>query len=227
MARAPERDLVGLTVLALLRVKPSHPYEMHRMVIDTHKDFVTGLPRSLYHAVDRLAKDELITPVETTREGRRPERTLYELTGEGCAELASRLRRLIEAPLTDSQPFMAALSFIGVLARGEATAALQARVTALEGQVANAEALLAGLRKTLPELLIVELDYRRAQLTSDLAFTRDLLTRVDGGAIAWPDDLATWAADLPVPETSKSARPPAAKPSAAEPPTEKPPTTEG
>ncbi|MQA96795.1 MAG: hypothetical protein GEV11_19925 [Streptosporangiales bacterium] len=134
--RSAERDLVGLTVLAL--------------------------PRSLYHAVDRLARDELIVPVETTREGRRPERTRYELTGEGRAELTSRLRRLLGTPMNDSTPFMAALSFIGVLSRPEAIAALRSRVAALEAQVAAADATLAGLGAMLPELLLVELEYRRA-----------------------------------------------------------------
>ena len=55
MARA-ERDLPGLTVLALLLTGPRHTYEMHRMMIDTRKDFVTGLPRSMYHAVERLLR---------------------------------------------------------------------------------------------------------------------------------------------------------------------------
>jgi DNA-binding PadR family transcriptional regulator len=38
-----------------------------------------GLPQSLYHAVDRLSRDELITPAEISRAGRRPERTVYEI----------------------------------------------------------------------------------------------------------------------------------------------------
>ena len=41
-----DRDLVGLTVLALLLTGPQHTYEMQRLMKVTHKDFVTGLPRS-------------------------------------------------------------------------------------------------------------------------------------------------------------------------------------
>ena len=97
MARRP--DLVGLTVLAMLSVRAGHPYELHRFIVDTHKDYVTGLPRSLYHAVEKLAGEQLIVPVETTREGRRPERTVYEITDEGRMELSTRLRGLIVNPV--------------------------------------------------------------------------------------------------------------------------------
>ena len=41
---ARRHDLVGLTVLAMLSVRASHPYELHRFIVDTHKDYVTGLP---------------------------------------------------------------------------------------------------------------------------------------------------------------------------------------
>ncbi|MFD2357025.1 PadR family transcriptional regulator [Nonomuraea ferruginea] len=132
---ARRHDLVGLTVLAMLSVRASHPYELHRFIVDTHKDYVTGLPRSLYHAVDRLAKDELITPAETGREGRRPERTVYEITDEGRQELTVRMRRLLEQPEPDRRTFVAAVSMIGVLAPEAALKALRTRTAALQGSI--------------------------------------------------------------------------------------------
>ncbi|UUT34618.1 hypothetical protein [Microbacterium elymi] len=39
-----ERDLPGLTVLALLTRGPRHPYDIHRFVVETRKDFVLGAP---------------------------------------------------------------------------------------------------------------------------------------------------------------------------------------
>ncbi len=122
MARA-DRDLPGLTVLALLLTGPRHTYEMHRMMIDTHKDFVTGLPRSMYHAVERLLRDQLIRVVGTARNGTRPERTVYELTAAGRGELTARVRRLLEQPDPDATLLVAALSFIGCLPPVEAASA--------------------------------------------------------------------------------------------------------
>ncbi|MET8051950.1 helix-turn-helix transcriptional regulator [Streptosporangium sp. NPDC005286] len=113
---------------------------MHRFVVDTHKDYVTGLPRSLYHAVDRLVRDELIAAVQTSREGRRPERTVYELTDEGRAELATRLRRLLEQVGPDSLTFTAAISLMGCLPKAEVERALRVRAAPLEGRVVAADA---------------------------------------------------------------------------------------
>ena len=39
------------------------------MMTNTHQDVVTGLPRSLYHAVQRLLRDQLIRVVGTARAG--------------------------------------------------------------------------------------------------------------------------------------------------------------
>jgi hypothetical protein len=43
------------------------------VLIATHNEFVNGLPRSLYRAVDRPLGNELIRVVGTDRRGRRPE----------------------------------------------------------------------------------------------------------------------------------------------------------
>ena len=64
-------DYIGLNVLALLSERQSHPYDMQRTLRERRLDLhfrLGGLPRSLYHAVDRLARRGLIEPLETTRE---------------------------------------------------------------------------------------------------------------------------------------------------------------
>ncbi|GAA2298798.1 PadR family transcriptional regulator [Nonomuraea roseoviolacea subsp. roseoviolacea] len=185
---AQRHDLVGLTVLALLSVRAGHPYELHRLVVDTHKDYVTGLPRSLYHAVERLARDELIIPSATGREGRRPERTVYEITAEGREELATRLRRLLERPDPDQRVLVAGISLIGVLPVPEARRALRSRAAALEAAVAGLDAHLAGMADNgLPEVLGLKLDYQRAAQAAELAWVRGVLDRLESGALDWPD----------------------------------------
>src|SRR5262245_47080897 len=77
-------NLWSLTVLCLLRARPMHPYEMQRLIREWHKDEFLDLKRgSLYHAIERLRGAGLIDPVKTSREGRRPERTVYRLTAGG------------------------------------------------------------------------------------------------------------------------------------------------
>ncbi|MEV4477129.1 PadR family transcriptional regulator [Nonomuraea sp. NPDC049504] len=184
MARRP--DLVGLTVLAMLSLRPAHPYELHRFIVDTHKDYVTGLPRSLYHAVEKLAGQELIVPVETSRQGRRPERTVYEITGEGRRELATRLRALLESPGAERRTFTAAVSLMGVLPVPDALQSLRTRAASLEGALAGLNAHLDALRTSgLPEVLTVELDYERTLGEAELAWVRRLVARLESGELTW------------------------------------------
>ena len=95
------RNLWCLTVLCLLREGPRHPYEMQRLIRERHKDdFLQLKPGSLYHAIERLAKAGLIEEMETSREGRRPERTVYRLTECGDVEALAWLRGLLSKPRT-------------------------------------------------------------------------------------------------------------------------------
>jgi DNA-binding PadR family transcriptional regulator len=183
-----DRDLPALTVLALLLTGPRHTYEMHRLMVDTHKDFVTGLPRSMYHAVERLLRAELIEVVRTDRAEGRPERTVYSLTDAGRAELGERVRRLLEHPDPDATLFVAALSFLGCLPVARARAALDVRRAALERRVDGTRAGLASA-PALPRLLLVEAEFEIARLTAERDWVAALLADLDSGRLAWPDEL--------------------------------------
>lgn len=183
-----DRDLPALTVLALLMTGPRHTYEMHRLMIDTHKDFVTGLPRSMYHAVERLLRAELIEVVRTDRAEGRPERTVYGLTDPGRSELVERVRRLLEHPDPDTTLFVAALSFLGCLPAPQARAALDVRRAELERQVDGARAALAGV-SGLPRLLLVEAEFEIARRTAERDWVAGLLTDLDAGRLDWPADI--------------------------------------
>jgi DNA-binding PadR family transcriptional regulator len=183
-----DRDLPALTVLALLLTGPRHTYEMHRLMVDTHKDFVTGLPRSMYHAVERLLRAELIHVVRTDRAEGRPERTVYALTDAGRAELGERVRRLLEHPDPDATLFVAALSFLGCLPVPQARAALDVRQAELGRRIDRARAAF-GEASALPRLLLVEAEYEIARLAAERDWVASLLADVDSGRLSWPDDI--------------------------------------
>ena len=182
--RRGDRDLAGLTVLALLWTGPRHTYDIHRLMLDWHKDFVTGLPRSMYHAVDRLLRDGLIEAVASERPGARPERTVYGLTDTGGRELRERERRLLRVPDRDATLFVAALSFLGVLPPEDAAEALRARATALtETSSALSEARCA--TRDLPRLLLLENEYERARLDAESAWVRATAADIEEGGLRW------------------------------------------
>ncbi|HEY4021541.1 MAG TPA: helix-turn-helix transcriptional regulator [Pseudonocardiaceae bacterium] len=188
-----DRDLVGLTVLALLLQGERHTYDMHRQIIDTHKDFVTGLPRSMYHAVERLSRDGLIAAGDTVRDGGRPERTLYRLTEAGRADLRSRVRMLLATPDADTTLFAAALSFVACLSVAEARDVLEIRATALKDTATGMRTSLDQLLSQLPRLLLIEVEYELDRISGEFAWVRALIADLDSGALSWPDDLTTLA----------------------------------
>lgn len=193
-----DRDLPALTVLALLTTGPRHTYEMHRLMVDTRKDFVTGLPRSMYHAVERLVRAELIRVVGTDRAEGRPERTVYALTDVGRAELGERVRRLLASPDPDATLFVAALSFVGCLPVPQARAALGARHAELVRRTGDATAELAVVGATLPRLLLLEAEFEIARLSAERDWVATLLADLDAGRLSWPDDPRELAEVLPM-----------------------------
>jgi len=122
---AGEYGLWELAVLALLREKPMHPYEIQRLLKSRHKDDVLVLKRgSLYHAIRRLVEAALIEELATTREGLRPERTTYAITPAGQAALMDWLKRRVAVPFHEQSHFMGSLSFLFHIDPAEAAAGL-------------------------------------------------------------------------------------------------------
>src|SRR5579875_300245 len=84
---------LGISVLALLRQRPMHGYEMLQTLVRRQADRIVKLrPGSLYHVVDRLTEEKLVRRAATTRAGNRPERAVYEITDAGAEALGERVR---------------------------------------------------------------------------------------------------------------------------------------
>lgn len=179
-----ERDLAALTVLALLTVGPRHPYDIHRFVVETRKDFVVGAPRSIYHAVQRLERAHLIESIGSEQAGRRPERTVFALTEAGRAEVRRRVALLLSVPQSDRTVSIAALSFLGVLSRDEAILAMRARVAALDA-LAERQAAELERARDVPAILLVEAEYERHQIAAEREWFQGLVDRLGSGAMEW------------------------------------------
>jgi DNA-binding PadR family transcriptional regulator len=81
-----KRDLTSLAVLAVLSEGVRHPYEISRVIKTRYQNEPVGnSSRSLYHAVERLSAGGLIEVAETSREGHRPERTVYATPSPTCS----------------------------------------------------------------------------------------------------------------------------------------------
>jgi DNA-binding PadR family transcriptional regulator len=180
-------NLLGLAVLSYLTAGPMHPYELGRVLRDNGDGrsirFNHG---SLYMVVQQLARAGFVAAQETTRQGQRPERTVYALTGAGRAELHDWLRELIEDPGHEYPRFVAALSLIAGLAPDEAVPLLRTRAERLTEARAEAQAIVddAGARGILP-LFLIEEEYRIAMLDAELAFVGGLVGRITDPGTGW------------------------------------------
>jgi DNA-binding PadR family transcriptional regulator len=187
---------LALAVLNLLNERPMHPYEMQQHMKERGHDFVIKLKGgSLYSTIERLMEGGLIRTVETTREGRRPERTVYALTEQGADDLMLWIRELVARPVHEYPWFGAVLAFIGSLLPDDVVTLLGFRAAALEGEVAAAETMLEAMsRQGIPRLFGIEGEYGLAMRRAELAWVRQTIEEIRDGRLAWPEELLAFHA---------------------------------
>jgi DNA-binding PadR family transcriptional regulator len=181
MAKRRRSNALALAVLVLLFERPMHPYEIAKTLRERRKeDSIKIRFGSLYTVIGLLQADGLIVPRETIREGRRPERTVYELSPAGEAEMSDWLRELIGEPVKEYTHFEAGLCFLPALPPGEAIDLLKRREQRLENDFRQ---LRAGLDRVLgtglPPLLLVEHEYRLSRMDAERQFVLSLLRRIE------------------------------------------------
>jgi DNA-binding PadR family transcriptional regulator len=183
MSQTHPSNPLALAVLALLFERPMHPYEMGVILKQRHKEESIKLRYgSLYTVIELLLRRGFIVARETARDGRRPERTVYEITSAGRDELRAWMADLIAEPVKEYPQFEAALCLLPVLPPDEALALLRSRV----GRIAHNVAALTqhvesfGAQK-FPPLFLVETEYRLALMKAEQHFVAELVRRIESG----------------------------------------------
>ena len=180
-------NLLALAVMSYLSQQPMHPYELGRTLRD-HGDersikFNHG---SLYMVVGQLAKAGYITELETTREGQRPERTVYALTDAGRAEFRDWLRELVAEPQHEYPQFVAALSLIAALPPSDVLPLLRRRLDRLAEVRAQIRGLIdATMARGVPELFLIEEEYRLALLDAETSFAEQFIGKITHPETGW------------------------------------------
>jgi DNA-binding PadR family transcriptional regulator len=170
---------LALAVLVTLCERPMYPYEMATTMRSRGKERSIKLNYgSLYTVVNNLARHGLIEAMGAGREGRRPERTVYRITGAGRKELNDWMAELIAVPVKEYPQFEAALSELPVLSPGRALELLRDRVSALEQAIADARAELHEFA-WLPRLFLLEAEYHVAMREAELTWVRGLVAEFE------------------------------------------------
>ncbi len=181
--RSHPSNPLALAVLALLFERPMHPYEMGLIMKQRHKeDSIKLRYGSLYTVIDMLLDRGFIAARRVARDGRRPERTVYEITAAGRDELRAWMADLIGEPVKEYPQFEAALCLLPVLPPDEALALLRQRLTRIETKATELERQSADPAvQNLPPLFLVENEYRLALVKAEQRFIAELITRIENG----------------------------------------------
>jgi DNA-binding PadR family transcriptional regulator len=175
-------NLLALSLLSLLWERPRYPYEMATALRERGKDQAIKINwGSLYTIVQNLEKYGFIKAVEVGREGRQPERTTYEITDAGRAELFDWLRELLGTPEPEHTRFEAALGECAILGPDEVIRLLAQRLETLDAANDTQQAGIEALEAQIPRLFMIESEYNLALRRAEADWVRGLLKELTDG----------------------------------------------
>lgn len=187
---------LAMAVLELLMEKPMHPYEMAQVLRARHIEARANVkPGSLYHAVERLETHGHIEVVDTQREGRRPERTVYGVTETGRDAFLERAKAMVGSVAPEYPEYAAGLSALNELDREDALAELRTRALKLQAEAASDQVITDSLvARPLPAIYWLDMRFIADRRAFELAWTNQLIEDITTDRVTWlpadPEDKA-------------------------------------
>ncbi len=199
-----------LLVLGVVKLfQPVHGYDVRRELISWRaSEWASVQPGSIYNALKTLTRDGYLEVAGQDQVGGRPERTSYRITPAGNDEFRALLREEWWTVRPPIDPLMAAVSFLGFVARDEAIAALEHRMAQIRGIVRHAEFAIEGhddiespshvreMMRLMNARIIAEIDWAQQ-------FTERLRNREYGTAEDPPWQPASARSGAPAPQPTK------------------------
>ncbi len=185
-------NLLALAVLSTVYQRPMHRYEMASIMRARGKEQDMDIKwGSLYTVVDNLEKHGFLETIGNTREGSRPERTIYQITEPGRQELVDWTRELLSTVSPEHPRFAAGLSVLTALPPEEVINLLQLRLDRLDTVLAAQRAANDEAGIEIPRLFLIENEYTAAIVAAEAAWIRSLLEEFSSGT---HPDLDRWRA---------------------------------
>ncbi|MGH3366575.1 MAG: PadR family transcriptional regulator [Nocardioidaceae bacterium] len=185
--RSARRSPLAMVLLVLLAEEPMHAYRMQQLIRERDKDSVVNVAsrNSVYQALGRLQRAELVAVRGTSREQRRPERTVYQITEAGLVELHDWLAAMLAEPRNEFPEFPAALASMALLSPEQVTQHLERRAAALRQRLDAPDPAALAAQHGLARIFLVEDEYRRAMVEAELAWLTSVLQDLRTGALTW------------------------------------------
>ncbi len=174
---------VRLVILGLLRERPLYGYEIKQIIEEHMSDWTSIAFGSIYFALDKLAAEKFVEKVEVEQAGKRPSRSVYQITSAGRDEFLRLLRE--EWRQLERQYFSidVCLFFLDTLPVEEVKKYLKIRQAALQ----NALEYLQSHREEqlalpeVPRLATAIFDHSLAHTEAELSWVTDLLQKLIKG----------------------------------------------
>ena len=150
MPATKQRELTtpDLVLLSLLAEQPMHGYqanaELERREV---RDWAAISRPQIYYSIEKLAKFGLIRTTDTDSPAAGPERSVFETTAKGRAELADALEREDWATYRERPPFLTWLALSWQAKPGVFRQQVDRRRNFLENELSCEEATLRSIKK--------------------------------------------------------------------------------
>jgi DNA-binding PadR family transcriptional regulator len=174
---------VRMVILGLLRERPLYGYELKHIIEEHMGDWTSIAFGSIYFALEKLTKEKFIEKTGVERKGKRPSRSVYQITRAGRAEF---LRLLREGWQNFEQQYFdldLCLLFLKDLPTQEVIGYLRRRQgilrEILDHLKSHREEQLALLE--VPKHAAAIFDHSTLHVQAELAWVNDLLKKMEGG----------------------------------------------
>ena len=191
---AVQPSALGLLILWQLFAGPNHAYGLQKLFTSQGKHRVVNLRSraNLQQAIKRLQRLGLVEVHETVRSEGYPDRIVYAVTDPGRDAAHAWLREMLAETTGEFPDFIAAVSILFGLQPDDARTQLEHRAAQLAEELADTDAQLTG-NPGPPRLFLLEEEYRKAILTAQLSWLRNVIDELQTGRLTWNEQ---WLADL-------------------------------
>lgn len=174
---------VRLVILGLLRDRPLYGYEIKQIIEEHMSDWTSIAFGSIYFALDKLAEEHFVEKVSVEQDGKRPSRSVYQITDAGRAEFLRLLREGFKQMDRPTYSLDICLFFVASLPLEEVKHALRARQGALQKSLTYIQSHQDAQMQLpeVPRLAGAIFDHARVHTQAELSWVSDLLQKIEAG----------------------------------------------
>lgn len=174
---------VRLVILGLLRQRALYGYEIKQIIEDHMGDWTSIAFGSIYFALDKLAEEGFIERISVEQQGKRPSRSIYEITQSGRDEFLRLLRDGWQQIEQEHYDLDICLFFLNSLPLEEVKDYLRMRQTVLQETLKHIQSHRAEQLSNpqVPQLAGAIFDHTLAHTQAELNWLTNLLQKLEGG----------------------------------------------